>query len=86
MPEWIAETLKYIGPFGVFCVAVLYLLQRDRANRKNNNPGSNIRWQTEMKAAQGETNKTLGRIESGMTEACRLLALMEDRRERRPPP
>jgi len=69
MPEWIAETLKYVGPFGVFCLAMLYLLLRDRNNRRQPNPGPPLtdgHWQQDMKEAQRETNETLGRIERAL--------------------
>lgn len=85
MPEWIAETLKYVSPFGAFCLALFYLLMRDRKNNKAGNPGPpliNDRWQQEMKASQDTANATLGRIEEGMKESVRLLGLMDDRQKR----
>lgn len=82
MPEWLAESLKYVGPFGVFCLAVLVILVRDRRNnqRAGTNPGSN--WQQDMRASQDTANATLARIEEGMSEACRLLTLIDDRQKR----
>jgi hypothetical protein len=88
MPEWAAETLKYVGPFSAFLLLLVALLVYDRRNNRSKiggNPGPplvNGRWQEQMKASQDTANATLGRIEEGMKEAVRLLTLMEDRQQR----
>lgn len=63
MPDGLAELIQGIGPLSAFCLAVLYLLIRDRKNnqRAGANPGSD--WQQDMKQGQDKINETLGRIE-----------------------
>ena len=83
------EILKGLGPLGVLVGVVVYLLLRERNNKKaGNNPGNpgpplvNGRWQQEMRDAQREGNEKLGRIEKSMEEAVKLLRLMDDRQQR----
>ena len=88
------EIVKGLGPLGVLVGVVVYLLLRERNNKKApNNPGNpypgnpgpplvNGRWQEQMKAGQDTTNATLERIEASMEESVKLLRLMEDRQQR----
>jgi len=74
MPDGVAELIQGIGPLGAFCLAVLYLLMRDRKNNKAGNPSSS--WQQDMKQAQDTANSTLGRIEKQMEKSVDLLNKM----------
>jgi len=64
MPDGVAELIQGIGPLGAFCLALIYLLMRDRRNNKAGNPGSG--WQQEMRDVHRETNEKLGRIERAL--------------------
>lgn len=74
MPDGLAELIQGIGPLGAFCLAVLYLLMRNRKNNKAGNPG--LSWQNDMKQAQNKANETLERMEKQMEKSVDLLNKM----------